>query len=80
MVIAINKANYIGNYKITFEFSDGTQRTVDFQPFLLENRNPVTRKYLDIEKFKDFKLDHGDIMWNDYELCFPIWDLYTGKI
>jgi len=23
---------------------------------------------------------YGDIVWNDYELCFPILDLYEGNI
>lgn len=26
------------------------------------------------------KFDDGDLQWNDYDLCFPIHDLYTGNI
>jgi hypothetical protein len=40
----------------------------------------MTRKLLDLQLFKDFKIQYGDLIWNDFELCFPIWDLHEGKI
>jgi hypothetical protein len=80
MVISIANAEYIGDYKIRFSFSDGSEKEIDFETFLSNSRNPMTRKYLDTSHFRDFHLEHGDIVWNDYELCFPIWDLYEGKI
>ena len=80
MVISIDKAVYIKDYKISLVFSDGIERVIDFEPFLKKARNPMTRKYLDKEMFQKFTLEHGDIIWNDYEMCFPIWDLYDGKI
>ena len=24
--------------------------------------------------------NYGDVIWNDYEMCFPIWDLHEGII
>lgn len=80
MVISISKAEYKSGYRIAFQFSDGIERIVDFEPFLKAAKNPMTTKYLDQELFKDFSLIHGDIVWNDYDLCFPIWDLHEGKI
>lgn len=80
MVIAINKAVYLKDYKISFEFSDGQSRTIDFAAFLKSAKNPMTKKFLDLSEFKNFSIDFGDIIWNDYEMCFPIWDLYEGKI
>ncbi|MFH1005227.1 MAG: DUF2442 domain-containing protein [Bacteroidota bacterium] len=80
MVITIQKATYKGNYKIDFIFSDGVQKVVDFERFLKNAKNPMTNKYLDKEKFKSFSLDYGDIIWNDYELCFPIWYLHEGRL
>lgn len=80
MVISILKAEYKGNFRISFQFSDQTEKTVDFKPFLDSSKNGMTRKYLDEQKFKDFKIEFGDIQWNDFELCFPIWDLHKGKI
>lgn len=80
MVISIEKTTYLGDYKIRFFFSDGSIRIIDFEKFLSNSKNPMTKKYLDKELFQKYNLDFGDIVWNDYELCFPIWDLYQGKI
>ena len=40
----------------------------------------MTKKHLDKNLFKTFKIEYGDIHWNDFEMCFPIWDLHEGKI
>ncbi|MCX6251089.1 MAG: DUF2442 domain-containing protein [Bacteroidetes bacterium] len=80
MVISIEKAEYLKDYLIQFTFSDGIIRIIDFSSFLKKARNPMTRKYLDKNLFADFSIEYGDIIWNNYELCFPIWDLYEGLI
>ncbi len=80
MVIEVNKADYIENYKIRFEFSDGRIQTIDFSNFLKSAKNPMTKKYLDKKEFKNFKIEFGDIVWNNYEMCFPIWDLHEGTL
>ena len=80
MVISIQEVVYKGDYKIKFLFSDGVERTIDFESFLKNSKNPMTNKYLNKELFKSFSIEYGDIIWNDYELCFPIWDLHNGKI
>jgi len=80
MVISILKAEYAGEYKIRFSFSDGVVRLIDFYGFLASARNPMTRKYLDKKLFSNFSIEYGDIIWNDYEMCFPIWDLHEGEI
>jgi hypothetical protein len=51
-----------------------------FSGFLKNARNPMTRKYLDEKLFKGYSITHGDIVWDDYEMCFPIWVLHEGKI
>ena len=80
MVISINKAEYLGDYKIKFIFSDETETIIDFSSFLQNARNPMTKKYLDKQLFRKYSIQYGDIVWNDYELCFPIWELHQGKI
>ena len=40
----------------------------------------MTSKYRDKKLFGNFTIEYGDIIWNDYEMCFPIWDLHEGKI
>jgi hypothetical protein len=80
MVVNIQKAEYKGDYKIYFQFSDGVEQTIDFGDFLSKAKNPMTRKYLDKDLFQSFTIEYGDIIWHDYEMCYPIWDLHEGKV
>lgn len=80
MVISIIKAEYVGEYKIKISFSYGIERLIDFSGFLTNSKNPMTKKYLDKQLFINYSIEYGDIIWNDYEMCFPIWDLHEGKI
>ena len=80
MVISIDKAEYIGEYKIKFSFSDGVERMIDFSSFLKNAKTPMTKKYLDKKLFIKYSILYGDIIWNDYKMCFPIWDLHEGEI
>jgi hypothetical protein len=79
-VITIQKAEYIEDYKISLLFNDNTERVVDFYPFLSHSLNPLIRKYLNITNFKKFHVDNGDLEWYDYDLCFPIANLYENDI
>ncbi len=80
MLIDIVEADYVAPYKIHLWFNDGTKKCVDFEPFLNTSSHPEIRKYLDINLFKHFSIAHGRLDWNDYDLCFPVQDLYEGKI
>ena len=80
MAISIIKADYLGEYKIHLSFSDGVVKAIDFSNFLTNARNPMSKKYLDEQEFKNYSIVYGDIIWNDYEMCFPIWDLHEGTI
>ncbi|MDQ3022320.1 MAG: DUF2442 domain-containing protein [Bacteroidota bacterium] len=79
-LIEINKAQYLNNYKIELLFNDGKKLIIDLKEFLNRAKNPITRKYINKNNFKNFKVEYGDLVWGDYEMCFPIWDLYKGKI
>jgi hypothetical protein len=35
---------------------------------------------VDVEQFKGFTISYGNLIWNDYDLCFSIEDLYSGHI
>jgi hypothetical protein len=80
MVLKLDKAEYLDGYRIKLTFQNGETRTINFHKFLEHSQNPSTKKYLSIEKFKEFKISYGDLVWNDYELCFPIADLYEDTI
>ena len=79
--LQIIQAVYITDYRIRFVFSDGIEKEVDFYPFLSQPyQNPMVSQYLDKNRFSRFKITkHSDISWDDYEMCFPLETLYTGK-
>src|SRR5688572_10787953 len=78
--LEITEAEYVSGYKIRLTFNDGMVRVVDFEPFLRRAQNPDLTQYRQLRKFKSFHLHYGDLMWGDYEMIFPIMDLYHGDI
>jgi hypothetical protein len=80
MAISIIKADYQGSYKIKLLFSDNVERVIDFKDFLKNAKNPMTKKFLDEKLFSCYSIKYGDLIWNDYEMCFPIWDLYQQSL
>ncbi|WP_420576496.1 DUF2442 domain-containing protein [Ekhidna sp.] len=78
--LAIKSAHYIGDFAIRISFTDGTEKMVDFKPFLNANKHPEIKKYEKEERFKQFKIVNGNLDWNDFELCFPLSDLYHNTI
>jgi hypothetical protein len=79
-LIEVQAVKYAGNFILHIFFNDESNRIIDFKPFLENAAHPVIHQYLDENKFKQFKLVDGNVNWNDYELIFPIEDLYDGKI
>lgn len=79
-LIEIKSANYIGDFAIRLLFSDGIMRLVDFKPFLENSLHPSIQKYLDETQFKLFDIIDGNLNWNNYDLIFPLEDLYLGKV
>lgn len=78
--VNILEAQWISDYTLDITFSDGSVRKVDFQAFLSGSCLPDVRKYLDVDRFKGFEISYGNLVWNDYDLCFSIEDLYTGNL
>ena len=78
-IITIEKAEYVGDYRIRLVFNDETVQTIDFENFILSSNNPHIAKYSDLAIFKNFSITDGDLEWNDYDLCFSIADLYENQ-
>lgn len=79
-VINIVSATPIGKYQLRLLFDDQTTQDIDFGPFLSQSQHPEIRAYLEEPRFNAYRLEHGDLIWGDYDLCFPIFDLYTNQI
>jgi len=78
--LRIESAKYLSDYAIRIKFSDGNEKIVDFKTFLSKSAHPSIKKYLDENRFSKFSLTDGNLNWNDYDLIFPISDLYKGQI
>ena len=78
--LEVIEAEYVSGYQISLTFNDETVSVMDFEPFLRNAQNPDLTDYLQMRKFKSFRLHHGDLVWGDYQLIFPIMDLYRGEI
>jgi hypothetical protein len=70
----------IDKYCLRLQFDDQTVQYIDFWPFLERSIHPDIRTYLDPERFAKFKVQHGELVWGDYDLCFPVMDLYRNTI
>lgn len=79
-VLSIEQESQLDDYKLKLVFNDQASQVIDFKPFLSKSLNPLIRKYLAPEEFAKFEVDGGDLEWNDYDLCFPIDDLYENRI
>ena len=70
----------LGDFKLKLVFDDQKQQTIDFGPFLAQSKHPDIRAWLDRAKFEQYRLCDGELVWGDYELCFPLIDLYQNNI
>ena len=78
--LRIDNAKYLSDYVIRIAFNDGKEKLVDFKPFLTKSLHPSIKKYLDESIFSQFAIVDGNLNWSDYDLIFPISDLYQGDI
>ena len=72
-------AKYIDDYKVEIIFDDKKKNIINFLPAI--KSNPVCKKYLDISKFKKFKVDQGNIVWgNNWDMIFTLDRLYNNTL
>ena len=80
-VVSVIDAKYLEGYKLQIVFDDSKINIVDFTSFLSTHSHPQYNKYKDENHFKKFKIENGNIVWGkDWDLIFPVWDLYNGSI
>ena len=77
--INIEQAEVCGPYRLKLHFSDGHIQVIDLEDFLFSSSNPQIQKYQSADQFAAFEITEGELQWNDYDLCFPMEDLYENK-
>jgi hypothetical protein len=79
--IIVTNATYLQDYQINIEFSDHSSRVIDFEPFLKENPHPQWNKYNNLNYFKKFKIENGNLVWGrNWDLIFPVYGLFMGNL
>lgn len=77
----VTRAEYVKDYQVKIIFNDGVEKIVDFGSFLQKKPHPQHNKYKDVNIFKGFKIENGNIVWGDnWDLIFPVEQLHKGKL
>jgi len=78
--VHVQAVHHVRAWRLRIEFSDGKISEVDFEPFLRAATHPAIRRYLQPRRFKKFAITDGVLQWNNFDLIFPMADLYGGVI
>ncbi len=77
----VESADLVGPHRLRLRFADGTERAVDFEPFLRARAgHPALAPYLDPATFARFRIEQGSVIWGDYDLLFAPATLYRGTL
>ena len=77
-IVKIINANYLEDYRILLVFNDNKSVEIDFAELLKTTPYRNEKKFLEKELFKQFRVELGDLIWNDYDMCFQAKNLYHG--
>jgi hypothetical protein len=75
MFFDVKEAEYIDNYRIRLTFEDGSSGIADLSEY--PNKNNVFRLFLDMNYFRNFRIEYGTLIWGDEELDIAPETLYT---
>lgn len=78
--IKIKSAIHQSGHVLEITFSDDHIESVDFSKFIFSTRHPDYLKYKSINEFLTFDIIGGNLNWDNYQMIFPISDLYNNKI
>ena len=73
-------ALYVGDFAIRVNFDDGHEKLVDFKSFIFNSTNPDMKKFESENYFCGFQIERGNINWYEYEMIFPVGNLYSGEL
>ncbi len=64
-MVWVIKSFYVSEYKIQVFFNDQSETTIDFLKILENDQREIFSELLDIEMFKDFKVEMDTIVWSN---------------
>ncbi|MEO6404300.1 MAG: DUF2442 domain-containing protein [Ferruginibacter sp.] len=79
--IIVKEVRYIESYLLEIIFTNNKKMIVDFGGFLQTHSHPQYNQYKKLKNFKKFKIENGNVVWGkDWDMIFPVYDLYKGKV
>jgi CO dehydrogenase/acetyl-CoA synthase beta subunit len=75
----IKNVKHITNYKLKIEFDNGTLKTINLETFMKNNKHPIIKRFAEIEKFKEVRVEDGTICWGNNEFDINPISIYKGK-
>lgn len=75
----IKSVDYISDYLLHVIFKDGQERLIDLYPFLSTSTFPFVSKYLDLDLFRQVRVDYGTIAWGDNDMDINPLSIYYGE-
>jgi hypothetical protein len=79
--LQVSRAEYLDGYRLRISFNDSKSQIVDFGNFMNDQATGYLEKYRQLENFKKFKIDNGNVVWGkNWDLIFPVDQLYKGHV
>lgn len=75
----IIEVRYITDFVLVCRFDDGKIVTANFRKFLMHSQNPMTKQFLDKERFAKVEIRNGHLTWEDGQMDIPRWSVYNGE-
>lgn len=70
MLLQVNKAHYLHDYKLYIQFNDGTEGNIDLRETIFEDNRKIFTQLREIEEFKKFKIALNTVCWfNNLDLA-----------
>ena len=64
-MVWISKAEYVEDYKISVTFNNGESGIIDLKEIICNDKRPIFRELIDIDKFSQFKIEFDTIVWRN---------------
>lgn len=69
-MLAVNEAQYSGNYCISLTFNNGRKGVANLKETIFHDPRPIFSKLQDETHFKNFKVEHSTVVWaNELDLA-----------
>jgi len=78
--LLVTNTNHLTGHILEIIFNDGHKSIVDFAPFIFSAGHPDYELYKKQSYFLNYKIEDGNLNWDDYTMIFPIEELYNNKI